>query len=357
MPDWNNADGMQLALVQEAVLHAFPSPPDLEMLLQFRLNKSYAQLVAGSANYRYAIFQILIAARSEYWLGDLIKAARTQNPGNPRLRALRPLADLAQASGPAGRQLEDIVRTDGGFQDVIPWLRRLDKLRSQICRIENPVNQAVGTGWLVDRDLLLTNWHVVRRVLKGEKKASDVTLRFDYAEDADGTNPGVTFKLAAEWCLQSSPASAIELGEGDDEPTMAQLDYALLRVAQPAGDMPGPVGERRGWVQTKRGTPAAAFGEIVFVLQHPQGDPLKLAIGASKGSNSAGSRLMHDANTLRGSSGSPCLNARLELVALHNAGDPLYDGVIGSPQQNQAVPVEWILADIEGAGGPTFWSN
>src|SRR5258708_10726686 len=161
MPDWNNADGMQLALLQEAVLHAFPNPTDLEMLLRLRLNRSYAQLVAGSANYRYAVFQILVTASAEHWLDRLIDAAGKQNPGNPRLRALRPMAELAQAATPAGRQLEDIVRKDGGFAHVIPWLRRLDRLRAQVCRIENPVNQAVGTGWLVARDLALTTWHVV----------------------------------------------------------------------------------------------------------------------------------------------------------------------------------------------------
>ncbi len=330
MPDWNNADGMQLALLQEAVLHAFPNPTDLEMLLRLRLNRSYAQLVAGSANYRYAVFQILVTASAEHWLDRLIDAAGKQNPGNPRLRA---------------------------FADVIPWLRRLDRLRAQVCRIENPVNQAVGTGWLVARDLALTNWHVVRRVLSGEKKPVDVALRFDYASDAGGTSPGVTHTLAAAWCLRHSPASALELGEGNGEPTPAELDYALLRLAQPIGDQPGPGGEPRGWITTQRATAIPAVGDVLFVLQHPQGDPLKLAIGVSRGANGNGSRVLHDANTVNGSSGSPCLNAKLELVALHNAGDPLYDGVIGAPQHNQAVPVEAILASVDSAGGPRFWSN
>ncbi len=308
MPDWNNADGMQLALLQEAVLHAFPNPTDLEMLLRLRLNRSYAQLVAGSANYRYAVFQILVTASAEHWLDRLIDAAGKQNPGNPRLRALRPMAELAQAATPAG-------------------------------------------------DLALTNWHVVRRVLSGEKKPVDVALRFDYASDAGGTSPGVTHTLAAAWCLRHSPASALELGEGNGEPTPAELDYALLRLAQPIGDQPGPGGEPRGWITTQRATAIPAVGDVLFVLQHPQGDPLKLAIGVSRGANGNGSRVLHDANTVNGSSGSPCLNAKLELVALHNAGDPLYDGVIGAPQHNQAVPVEAILASVDSAGGPRFWSN
>ena len=83
-------------------------------------------------------------------------------------------------------------------------------------------------------------------------------------------------------------------------------------------------GGPRGFIATKRG---ATPGEksVVFVLQHPLGDPLKLAIGVAKGPNANATRVLHDANTESGSSGSPCLNAKLELVALHNAGDPLYE--------------------------------
>jgi len=67
--------------------------------------------------------------------------------------------------------------------------------------------------------------------------------------------------------------------------------------------------------------------------------------------------LTHDANTLHGSSRSPCLNAKLELVALHNAGDPMYDDGNGAPKQKQAVPLEPILASIDAtANAPKFWS-
>ena len=239
MPDWTNASGMQLKIVQEALLSAFPRPDDFEMLLMLQLNQSYAQLTAGSANYRYAVFQVLVDAKAKNWLGDLVKAARHENPGNSKLKALDPLADLTSAPAPGGGKLEDIVRDDGGFMDVIPWVERLDKLRTQICRIECPVNQAVGTGWLVANDLLLTNWHVVRRLLAGEKQPTDMICRFDYATSGAGTNSGVTCGLAAKWCEAYSEASNVETGKGPEEATTAQLDYALLRLAQPMGTTTG----------------------------------------------------------------------------------------------------------------------
>jgi hypothetical protein len=356
MLDWNEADGLQQSMVIDALLSAFPNPMNFEMTLSLRLNKSYAELSGGGVTYRVGVFQVVSTARAEAWLDKLIDAARKVNPGNRQLRALRPVADLVAVEPRAGRQLEDIIRDDAGFQDVIPWVRKLDRLRGQICRIESPINQAVGTGWLVGNDLLLTNWHVVEQALSGQRQPSSYVCRFDYAADAAGTNPGTTVALANEWCLSNRPASPLELGDGDAEPTATQLDYALLRLAQPVGEAPGPTGEKRGWVATKRGVAAPATGAIMLVLQHPQGNPLKLALGAVDGVNAGGTRVLHDANTLGGSSGSPCLDATLSLVALHNAGDPLYDGVTGAPKHNQAVPLEPILASIEHDGAPRFWA-
>lgn len=357
MIDWNNANGMQMAIVIDALLDAIREPNNMQMLVNLQLNKSYRQLVGDGVPYDVAVFQITDKARAGGWLDQLIDAARQRVPGNARLKALKPLSVLTQVPAPAGRTVEDIVRQDGGFQDVTPWMRRLDALRAQVCRIEYPVNQAAGTGWLVGRDLVLTNWHVVREVLAKTKDPKNLVLRFDYGSDDTETNPGVTFPLASDWCLRYSPASPLELGEGGAGPTPAQLDYALLKLADPVGDQAGPNGSRRDWIKTRRAVPPPAQGDILFVLQHPAGDPLKLAIGVAAGTNPDGTRVSHNANTINGSSGSPCLNARLELIALHNAGDPLYDGVTGKPKQNQAVPLEKILANVETAGGPQFWSS
>lgn len=356
MTDWANATGLQLQMVQAALLDAFPDPADMAMLLDLRLNQKYPQLVAGSANYKIGVYQILSAARAGNWLGPLIAAARQDNPTNLKLLALRPLAELTSAAAPAGLQLEDIVRTEGGFADVIPWIEGLNRLRSQVCRIEIPVNQASGTGWLVASDLVLTNWHVIRKVQAGTKQPSDIVCRFDYAADAAGTNPGVAVALAANWCVDSSQASPSELGTGPEAPSNDLLDYALLRLAKPIGADAVAPGRTRGWIKTQRHTASPPANSIVLVLQHPDGDPLKLAIGTSRGSADGGTRVLHDANTLGGSSGSPCLNAKLELVALHNAGDPLYDGVLGAPAQNQAVPIEPILAKLQSRGTAPFWN-
>ncbi len=54
-------------------------------------------------------------------------------------------------------------------------------------------------------------------------------------------------------------------------------------------------------------------------------------------------RLRHKTATLPGSSGAPCFNANLDLVALHHAGDPAETP--GRPAEyNQAIPIGAIIA-------------
>lgn len=354
MIDWNNATGFQLAIVHDALLHAFPNPGSFQTFLLLRVDKEFVQLVSAGAKYPDAVVEVLTEARGNGWLGDLIVAARQEKPGNPRLKALAQLGDLTTAQGPAGRSLEDIVRKDAGFQDVLPWIRRLDRLRTQVCRIERPVNQGIGTGWLVGPDLVLTNGHVAHRIIADASTASQHVCRFDYATDEKHTDPGFTVDFVANPILGSSPASPSELGISATTPTAAHLDYALLKLAQPIGNKPGPIGAKRGWIETNIATQPPADNSLMLVLQHPSGDPIKLDLGVMLGERYGGVRLKHDVNTVGGSSGSPCFDVKLNLVALHNSGDPAYDGH-GAAKENHAVPIGKVLQGLKASGAPKFW--
>jgi hypothetical protein len=57
-----------------------------------------------------------------------------------------------------------------------------------------------------------------------------------------------------------------------------------------------------------------------LILQHPSAAPLKLAIGAAEKPDPP-SHVFYKVNTEGGSSGSPCLNQRLETTALHHQGE------------------------------------
>jgi hypothetical protein len=115
------------------------------------------------------------------------------------------------------------------------------------------------------------------------------------------------------------------------------LDYAIVRLAVPIGSEPaGAAGERRGWLAPQ--ARALSAGESIFVLQHPRAAPLKVASGGLVKAEDR--RIWYLANTLNGSSGSPCFSANWELVGLHRAGDDL---------ANVGVPFGAILADVPAA--------
>jgi hypothetical protein len=234
----------------------------------------------------------------------------------------------------------------------MPWLARLEAIGQCTCRIEYPVNTARGTGWLVGRDLLLTNWHVVDAALPGGAwDAREIVCRFDYALTAQGTQPGSEQRLAPAWCVDASPPSPAELGTGAGAATADTLDFALLRLARPVGDEPAPSGNARRWIEIGPPQPLPKANDIVFVVQHPQGLPVKLAAGDVRSVAADGLRLYHSANTQGGSSGSVVLDAKLQPVGLHHAGDLLYGATgLGTPQRNQAVPIGPIAARLHAAG-------
>src|SRR5207245_1159535 len=102
-----------------------------------------------------------------------------------------------------------------------------------------------------------------------------------------------------------------------------ELDFALLRLVASAGEDPiGGDEGTRGWITLPQVAARPEVNEIVFIVQHPKGSPLKLAIGNILSANANRTRIRYDANTEKGSSGSPCFNVRLDPVAIHHAGDP-----------------------------------
>jgi hypothetical protein len=138
--------------------------------------------------------------------------------------------------------------------------------------------------------------------------------------------------------------------EADTHPAVGlpaddELDFALLRVAGEYGNASAgradqvPDSPARGWIRSVGSTPEA--GNPLSILQHPDGAPLKISFGQSAGLNANAARLRYTVNTVGGSSGSPCLNAQLELVGLHHAGDPNFDSG-HQPEYNVAILIRAI---------------
>lgn len=361
--DLNSLTGQQRKIVRDALLAAY-THATLEMMLDVELDKRLDD-VAAAANFQIQVFNLVKEAQRQAWIDNLVVAAE-RDSNNPRIKNLRRTletsadirlddveASVAQKA-PAGAGLERLVREDGGFIDWGLWVARFTDIGRQICRIEYPsgVNLGGGTGFLVAPNLVLTNYHVVEPVHSGKIDPLKMVCRFDFVLSGP---PATAVPLAGDWLVDHSRYSPHDAGDRGGLPDPDHLDYALLQLDRPLGQQT-PAGEDgpRGWIEVDAATPPPAAASIVFIGQHPKLDPLKLAVGAALGTNGNATRLRYDANTERGSSGSPVFNVGLRLVALHHGGDPDYSKLMGD--FNQGIPIAHIVQRMVDRDVTPFWS-
>jgi hypothetical protein len=181
-----------------------------------------------------------------------------------------------------------------------------------------------------------------------------VIVRFDYKALNDGTtiHPGLEVALAQDWLVDASPHSRFDLQglpkEGVPDP--GELDHALIRLATPVGELPVLLGEAepgakdRGWIELHSEPWPFRDNTALFIIQHPRSAPMKLALDfdARMEVNANATRVLYQTKTEEGSSGSPCFNQSWDVVALHHAGDPSYEGFY-NPTFNEGIPISTIV--------------
>lgn len=232
--------------------------------------------------------------------------------------------------------------------DVRVWQDRLIKIERQVCRIEMD-GKALGTGFLVGPDTVLTNWHVFE-IAKSADRVHQLGCRFDYVRLPNGqTDVGQLVMLSSVGGLDSSPCSVAEKSGYPDAPlpTVNELDYALLRLAAPVGEEEIE-GAPRGWITLPNSVLPLPTDAPILIVQHPEGTPMKLALDTQAviGLNGNRTRLRYRTNTDPGSSGSPVFTMDWEIVALHHYGDPKWQNA----RFNQGVPIELVRRRIINSG-------
>jgi hypothetical protein len=321
---------------------------ELQRLLKFEMDVDLADIVfpGPMPDVIYAVIEFTEARNRTR---ELVEAAQRNRPNFPAI------LDVAQEVGtaPATGNLERILRTENILFDVIAFRRRVATIEEQICRIEIG-GKARGTGFLVGPDVLLTNYHVMKQVINGQGAgAHQVHLRFGYKILDDGTtiNSGTLYRLKGggidEWLIDSSPYSSVDLQPEPKTgiPQPDELDYALLRIdGQPGEDLLGEpsLSQERGYIALPApdSTHDFAGNRVLFIVQHPQGDPLKITANIYRSLNENGTRVTYFNDTEKGSSGSPCFGANWDLVALHHSGDPDY---ARRGEYNQGIPITAIV--------------
>jgi hypothetical protein len=350
MPPVLQVRGRQYQQLVEALVNAFPGTNALQMMLQFRLEKSLAELAALPNPINQVAFQVIENSNAEGWTAQLIAAARESRPGNPLLLKLAEDFGLTAATS----ELERKVRDDLSYLNIAEWRERLGEIEARVCRVET--QYTMGTGFLIGPDLAITNYHVMKEVIENPPASAQVVLRFDYKQLAGGAtvNPGTEVRLAKNWLIDSSPYSAVDLlaDPGDQTPSPDELDYALLRLADDVGDQPvagakaDPGTPKRGWIKPQVTYPFPKDAPV-FIVQHPEARPLQLALDTKSviARNGNKTRVRYVTNTEKGSSGSPVFDENWELVALHHSGDRRI-----VPVYNQGIPFAAIV-DLMGRRG------
>lgn len=373
----------------DALREAFEDRAAFEAMLTARLAKQLGPM-PQSESYVDLVDAVVRRADHDGWIDQLVVNARFSRPhaaglasiaDNFRLGVAPPAAsNIAatvkklgdpeiSASRSQEQQLENLVRKRSAFNDMDALRLGLAAIEPCVCRIQTP-SDSFGTGFLVAPDLVVTNYHVVREFLEGDSKdgpASDTICLFDFKKSPGGQtiNRGTQYRLSKnEPIVDWSPFSQADVGESGGLPNSDELDYAILRLERPAGEEAiGGVGEpgapRRGWIATQHlmqddDEDPVAGNMIFLVVQHPKAKPLQQDIGPVTDMNANKTRVRHMANTLQGSSGSPCFDIHdLSLIALHHAGK---HSKTLNHDYNQAVPMPAVMKLIAARGkAGRFW--
>ena len=274
---------------------------------------------------------------------QLLGATWSEVPGNPKLKALADkflpnhAAILAKYAtyvpSPVPVQhasLEKLVEKRSRLLNLATYIHGLEGLSGAICTI-SVAGKIEGTGFLVGRRSVLTNFHVVKKAIAGDYTGDKIVCSFDFN---DAASPTVKFAGAAKWLRSSSPYSQSDL-TGEGQPGADELDYALVTLAEEVE----PARKALAWPIAP---PIVAQRDFLVIGQHPGGDEAQIAFGEVVELPQSGLRYRYDVTTEPGSSGSPVLSLDLELVGLHHASDPDLN-----PRYNQAVPIARIMARLK----------
>jgi hypothetical protein len=341
-------DGRQKKELRESIISAFPGVPPLERMTSDYLDLALATVAPPAGDLQTQVFELIEWAESRGKMGDLVLAARYANPDNPDLYAFAFGLGLTSSDHGADA-LEALVSTNTVFLDPQVWRTELSKLEWKVCRIDLD-DVGAGTGFLVGPDAVLTNYHVVQKAIKDAVEPDRFTCLFDFKmADEEVVSPGERFDLASDggWLIDSTPFAKVDLvpDPKPGDPGPEELDYALIRLAQPAGEMAvagSETGASREWVKILPDSVDLTLLNAISILQHPDRRPLKLALGMEQvlTLNGPGNRVRYTVPTLPGSSGSPVFDSEWRLVALHHSGDP----ATIKPEYNEGIPMSLIAA-------------
>jgi hypothetical protein len=249
------------------------------------------------------------------------------------------------------------------------WDQQVLEARRYACACSVVVDgRGNGTGFLVGKDLVITNYHVVVDDVGNLRHPSLIQCRFGFYEAGeynDGRQNWVPLASDRAGAIPATSGTApgdrslsLEGADYRDAATGLDLyDYAILRLARPVGQAPGRsvLGEMDplGWIAMDPNYPLPLIGQPLSLVEFPerigagthgfQQEASSFADGNMGGLIGGGVRVRHDAATRKGASGSGVFDFKSGLIGLHNAGKEFPD----KTADNRFIPIIRILGDIK----------
>jgi V8-like Glu-specific endopeptidase len=246
-----------------------------------------------------AWFNVIQHAHARGKLDDLIRRALDDNPGNEMLQRALEHAPPAVVSGPEPLRWEGppaapaLEKLMGRTSTLVP----ITYLEIGIARARSVVrvkfsDGSSGTGFIANKNLLITNHHVIPSV----EMARSAVVQFNYQQTVNGLNADI----------EEAPLDPDRYFR-----TSSIDDWTAVQVT---GDAPARWGSLI--LESKSVKP----GDHVNIIQHPGGGPKQLSLFANVVVFVGGGRIQYLTDTLPGSSGSPVFDAQWNLVAVHHSG-------------------------------------
>jgi Trypsin-like peptidase domain len=257
-------------------------------------------------------------------LANARRAIRYGLPPAPSEGPDRVLESLVDASSEPSDQpvggLEAITSLTAGLQDPRASIQALLAAMRRTAMIEVGGSPR-GTGFLIGRDLLLTAAHVIEARRWPPDPLPEAWAVFDYAYDESRARSQAEMAprvRVVDFVTASLPTREEVVGTVEDwNAPPENLDFALLKLASPVPA--GRDGVERGAYLPDVTAYDFARSPLLFIVQHPLGDDQRITwLLSPPQRNANGTRIQYHGNTLQGSSGSPIVDIRGRLVALHH---------------------------------------
>jgi hypothetical protein len=227
-----------------------------------------------------------------------------------RPEALLYAQDLSERVG----EIPDLLRS---IQNVLSW-------SAAVCRLEVTAADGIswrGTGFRIEGERILTNHHVA--FPPAGRSIVRIRADFRYEQQSDGS---IGPSLVCNGDVATVMGNALH-------------DWATFRTLEPLPDTV-PV------VPLSAARPALE-GERAFILQHPSGEPKRLAFVRNRVTRATENRVHYVTDTMEGSSGSPVFGGDGRLIALHHAGGTPQATPAGEPvRKNEGIAATRVREEV-----------